>query len=66
MNKELHSVVYGASIISIFLSVYLFVSGKKDVGIFIGLWAPTFLGLGTFYNSTTDSAKTNETAPSGS
>jgi hypothetical protein len=57
MNKDLHGVVYVASILSISISIYLFVTGKRDTGIFIGLWAPTFLGLGTFYNSSIEAAK---------
>jgi hypothetical protein len=30
---------------SIGLSIYLFLSGKKQEGIFVGLWAPTFEAL---------------------
>ena len=33
---------------SIFLSIYLFATGKRDTGIFIGLWAPTIMSLGIF------------------
>lgn len=33
---------------SIALSSYLFVSGRRDWGIFVGLWAPTFLNLGLY------------------
>ena len=51
MNKDVQGLVYGASLLSIILSVYMFVTGKRDTAIFIGLWAPTFLGLGTFFNT---------------
>lgn len=51
MNKDVEGLVYGASLLSIVISIYLFATGKKETGIFIGLWAPTFLGLGTFFNS---------------
>jgi len=51
MTKDVQGLIYGASILSILGSIYLFVTGKRDTGIFIGLWAPTFLSLGTFYNS---------------
>ena len=51
MNKDVQGLIYGASLLSIILSIYLYATGKKDTGIFIGLWAPTFLALGTFYNS---------------
>jgi len=51
MNKDVEGLVYGASLVSIATAIYLFATGKKDTGIFVGLWAPTFLGLGTFFNS---------------
>lgn len=51
MNKDVQGLIYGASIVSIITSVYLYATGKKDTGIFVGLWAPTFLSLGTFFNS---------------
>ncbi len=51
MNKDVQGLIYGASLVSIFVSIYLFATGKRDTGIFVGLWAPTFLGLGTFFNT---------------
>jgi predicted PurR-regulated permease PerM len=36
----------GGTLISILISLYLFVSGKRETGIFVGLWAPTVLQLG--------------------
>ena len=51
MNKDVQGLVYGASLVSIVMAIYMFATGKKDTGIFIGLWAPTFLGLGTFFNT---------------
>lgn len=62
MNKDLQGLIYGASLVSIVMSIYMFATGKKDTGIFIGLWAPTFLGLGTFFNTETHLA--NEKTPS--
>ncbi len=32
--------------ISILLSLYLYLSGRRESGIFVGLWAPTVLNLG--------------------
>ena len=40
------TVYVGGTLISILLSLYLFLSGKRESGIFVGLWAPTFLQLG--------------------
>ena len=51
MSKDVQGLVYGASMVSIVMAIYMFATGKKDTGIFIGLWAPTFLGLGTFFNT---------------
>lgn len=63
MNKDVQALVYGASLVSIFLSIYMFMTGKKDTGIFIGLWAPTFLGLGTFFNTETHLAQSHDADP---
>ena len=37
---------------SIVLSQIIFYSGKKELGIFIGLWPPTFVALGTLIKQT--------------
>ena len=34
------------TLLSILLSLYLFLSGRRESGIFVGLWAPTVLNLG--------------------
>lgn len=36
----------GGTLLSILISLYLFVSGRRESGIFVGLWAPTVLNLG--------------------
>ncbi len=35
-----------AALISFFLSVYLWFSGQKEEGVFVGLWVPSILSLG--------------------
>jgi len=40
------SIYLGGPVISILLSLFLFLSGKRETGIFVGLWAPTVLQLG--------------------
>lgn len=42
------SVYYGGVFGSIFLALGLFLSGKRQEGIFVGLWAPTILNLGLY------------------
>lgn len=34
------------TLLSVLLSLYLFLSGRRQEGIFVGLWAPTVLQLG--------------------
>ena len=36
----------GGTLLSILLSLYLFTRGRRQTGIFVGLWAPTVLNLG--------------------
>jgi hypothetical protein len=36
----------GGTLLSILLSLFLFTSGRRETGIFVGLWAPTVLNLG--------------------
>ena len=36
----------GGTLLSIVLSLVLYMSGRREAGIFVGLWAPTILNLG--------------------
>ena len=36
----------GGTLLSIVLSLYLYLSGRRETAIFVGLWAPTILNLG--------------------
>ncbi len=36
----------GGTLLSILISLHLFTSGRRETGIFVGLWAPTVLNLG--------------------
>ena len=36
----------GGTLLSILISLFLFLSGRREAGIFVGLWAPTVLNLG--------------------
>jgi hypothetical protein len=40
------SIYVGGTLLSIVLSLTLYLSGKRETGIFVGLWAPTILDLG--------------------
>jgi hypothetical protein len=36
----------GGTLLSILLSLVLYMTGRREAGIFVGLWAPTILNLG--------------------
>lgn len=36
----------GGTLISIVISLWLYLSGRRETAIFVGLWAPTILNLG--------------------
>ncbi len=36
----------GGTLLSILISLALYISGRREAGIFVGLWAPTILNLG--------------------
>jgi hypothetical protein len=40
-----NSLMLGLCVLIIFLAEYLFLTGDKLHGIFIGIWAPTLLGV---------------------
>ena len=40
------SIYVGGTLLSILLSLALYLSGKRETAIFVGLWAPTILNLG--------------------
>ncbi len=43
MYKGIH---VGGTLLSILISLYLYISGRRETAIFVGLWAPTILDLG--------------------
>lgn len=48
MERMPSSVYYGGVIGSIALSIGLYLSGRKQSAIFVGLWAPTILNMGLY------------------
>jgi len=51
MNKDVQAFIYGSSAVACLLSIVLFLTGKRDKAIYVGLWAPTILAWGAFFNS---------------
>lgn len=48
MFKRSHYVFLAAAFLSFLLSVYLFFTGQKMEGIFVGIWVPSILSLGNY------------------
>jgi len=40
-----------AASLSFLLSVYLYFSGQTDAGQFVGIWVPSIIGLGIFFQN---------------
>ena len=40
---------FGASLISILGSIVVYFAHDENLGIFVGLWAPTLMGLSNYY-----------------
>lgn len=43
MGKEVYA---AGAVVSILISLALYLKGRREAGIFVGLWAPTILLLG--------------------
>ncbi len=52
VNSTIDVITLVLTLGSILLSQIIYYTGKKELGIFIGLWAPTFVGLGTLIKQT--------------
>ena len=54
-NQNVSVAFYAASLISVACSIYVWVASSADpahaerFGIFVGLWAPTLMGLANYY-----------------
>ena len=47
MNKGTNWIIV-AAVISLLVAVYVWFTGNKDTGLFIGLWVPSLLALATY------------------
>ena len=41
--------IFLAAFLSFLFSVYLWFTGSKDQGLFVGLWVPSILSMGALY-----------------
>jgi hypothetical protein len=44
--NEVKRIYVGGTLISILISLVLYLTGRRESAIFVGLWAPTILNLG--------------------
>jgi uncharacterized membrane protein HdeD (DUF308 family) len=47
MNKGTNWIII-AAVISLLVAVYVWFTGNKDTGLFIGLWVPSLFALATY------------------
>jgi len=50
MNKKISLLFFIASLVSVLVSIYLYTNVNLWHGIFVGLWAPTLMGLSNRYS----------------
>jgi hypothetical protein len=46
-----------AALLSFFLSIYLWFTGRREEGLFVGLWVPSILSSGTLLINSTRGAR---------
>ncbi len=46
--KAYDYVLFAAAFLSFLFSVYLWFSGQKDAGVYVGLWVPSILAFGGY------------------
>lgn len=46
--KAYDYVLFAAAFLSFLFSVYLWFSGQKDAGMYVGLWVPSILAFGGY------------------
>ncbi|CAN5435989.1 hypothetical protein BH23BAC3_BH23BAC3_02420 [soil metagenome] len=49
MLKTSDYLILAAAIVSMILSIYLWFSGHRDEGLFVGIWVPSILGFGAYF-----------------
>ena len=41
--------ILGSALISMAISIYLWFTGIKDAGLFVGIWVPSLLSFGNYF-----------------
>ncbi len=51
MLKKSDYYILGSALISMFISIYLWFTGNKEAGLFVGLWVPSLLSFGHYFKN---------------
>ena len=46
MFRTFDILILSSAILSLLFSVYLFLTGDKDIALYVGIWVPSILGFG--------------------
>lgn len=49
MLKRSDYFILSAALLSMALSIALWISGDQDAGLFVGIWVPSILGFGAYF-----------------
>ncbi|NJN43951.1 MAG: hypothetical protein HC806_03975 [Anaerolineae bacterium] len=56
VKKLVKPMIFIAAFLSFLFSVFLWFSGAKEQGLFVGLWVPSILSMGALYYAGRDSS----------
>ncbi len=49
MLEKSDYLILGSALISMAISIYLWFTGNKDAGLFVGIWVPSLLSFGNYF-----------------
>ncbi|WP_165140303.1 hypothetical protein [Halalkalibaculum roseum] len=57
MLEKSDYLILSSALISMAISIYLWFSGNKDAGLFVGIWVPSLLSFGNYFKQRISEAK---------
>lgn len=49
MLKKSDYLILGSAVISMAISIFLWFTGNKEAGLFVGIWVPSLLSFGNYF-----------------
>lgn len=49
MLQKSDYLILGSALISMAISIYLWFTGNKEAGLFVGIWVPSLLSFGNYF-----------------